>query len=98
MEPLTSGYTRPLLHVESRLLRFLHGLFRLYARVESRDSRIVVLGGDHILSFLDVRVLLVLDERILWHTIVLSGVVFFDSSWEACYRIGQPFSMGYNPT
>lgn len=65
MEPLTSGYTRRLLHVESLLLRFLHGLFRLYVRVESRDNRIVVLGGDHILSFLDVRVLRVLDDRVL---------------------------------
>ena len=65
MEPLTSGYTRLLLHVESLLLRLLHGLFRLYARVESRDSRIVVLGGDHILSFLVVRVLLVPDDRVL---------------------------------
>jgi hypothetical protein len=98
MEALTPGDTRPRLAVECLRPRLLAGPFPLLVCVEDRDTRVVVLGGDHIASLLDVRVLLALDDRALWPVRVPLGVVFLDSSCRPGYRIGHPSSIGCNPT
>ncbi len=99
VESLTPGDTRPCLPVECLRLRLLAGPFHLLVCVEDRDPRVVVLGGDHIVSLLDARVLpVVLDDLALWPVRLLLGGVFLDSSWRSGYRIGQASSMGCNPT